>query len=110
MEATTDHLCGATMEGTVATDTATQTWLDLAICRGSTEIFFAPHAERPQARVKREARARLLCQACPVVFECRRHARLHREYGVWGGESEEDRAGAGYPVPAPIGGRSRRAV
>jgi len=87
---------------------AEEGWVELGACRGRTELFFAPHAERPQARARREAKARLVCQACPVIFECRRYARLHLEYGFWGGESEEERATAGYSVPAPIGGRSRR--
>ncbi|MCU1354281.1 MAG: Transcription factor WhiB [Acidimicrobiales bacterium] len=83
-------------------------WMAHAACRGRTELFFAPHAERPQARVQRESRARRICQACPVLFECRNHARGHLEYGVWGGESEDDRAQCGSPVPTPVGGRSRR--
>lgn len=86
------------------------TWMAFGSCRGHTELFFAPHAERPQARVKREAQARRICQTCPVLFECRRHARSNLEYGFWGGESEDERAMAGYPVPAPVGGRSRRRI
>jgi WhiB family redox-sensing transcriptional regulator len=45
-----------------------------------------------------------------VLFECRQHARSNLEYGFWGGESEDERAAAGYPVPAPVGGRSRRRI
>src|SRR5215210_7423174 len=85
-------------------------WMESAECSGRTDLFFAPHAERPQARVKREAKARRVCQACPVLFECRLHARSNLEYGFWGGESEDERANAGYPVPAPVGGRSRRRI
>jgi WhiB family transcriptional regulator, redox-sensing transcriptional regulator len=86
-----------------------QEWMEQALCHGRTGMFFAPHAERPQARVRREAKARQVCQACPVIFECRRYARVHLEYGFWGGESEEERASAGFSVPAPVGGRARRA-
>jgi WhiB family redox-sensing transcriptional regulator len=43
---------------------------------------------------------------CPVRLQCRDHARAHLEYGLWGGESEAERAAAGYAVPAPIGGRT----
>ncbi len=50
---------------------------------------------------------RVLCAACPVVNECRAFARSHREYGYWGGESEEDRHLAGFTVSAPIGVRAR---
>ncbi len=80
-------------------------WLDHAICGGHTELFFAPHAERPPSRLRREAAARQVCMRCPVRIECRDHARQHLEYGFWGGESEAERASAGYAVPAPIGGR-----
>jgi WhiB family redox-sensing transcriptional regulator len=85
-------------------------WMVFADCRGHTALFFAPHAERPQARVKREAKARRICQTCPVLTDCRRHARTNLEYGFWGGESEDERALAGYPVPAPVGGRGRRRI
>ncbi|MEQ1703501.1 MAG: WhiB family transcriptional regulator, partial [Ilumatobacteraceae bacterium] len=46
-------------------------WMDLAACKGHTPLFFPPKAERPQARERREARARRLCIACPVLSECR---------------------------------------
>ena len=82
-------------------------WFDSAACRGKPELFFAPHAERPQARVRREAAAREVCAGCPVILPCRAHARANREYGFWGGESEDERAAAGYPVPAAVGSRRR---
>ena len=82
-----------------------QSWMGGASCQGRTTVFFAPHAERPQARLRREAQARLICESCPSLQACRSYARLHREYGFWGGENEEDRAKAGYSVPWPIGMR-----
>jgi WhiB family transcriptional regulator, redox-sensing transcriptional regulator len=82
-------------------------WVDHAVCKGKTQLFFPPRAERPQARVRREAQAKLLCQRCPVMIECRTWARENREYGFWGGESEEERHLAGYTVAAPIGVRAR---
>lgn len=85
-------------------------WMDHALCHGRTELFFAPHAERPPARLRREAAARQVCMRCPVRLECRDHARFQLEYGLWGGETESERAEAGYAVPAPIGGRIARAV
>jgi len=84
--------------------------MDGAACRGHPDLFFAPHAERPQARVRREARARRLCGACPVAAPCREFARRNREYGFWGGESEEERHRAGFTIPSPIGVRSRLAA
>lgn len=82
-------------------------WREHAACKGRTELFFPPKAERPQARARREAQADLLCTSCPVRIPCRRYARENREYGYWGGESEEDRHVAGYTVAAPIGVRAR---
>jgi WhiB family redox-sensing transcriptional regulator len=87
-----------------------QTWMHDAACRGRTDLYFAPPGERPQARVRREARARSLCLGCPVLAECRWYARRHREFGFWGGESEDERGAAGYPVRAPLGGRARRSL
>ena len=83
-------------------------WMDHAVCKGRTHLFFPPKAERPQARVRREAQARKLCGSCPVQTQCQSFARDNREYGYWGGESEEERHLAGFTVAAPIGVRSRR--
>jgi WhiB family transcriptional regulator, redox-sensing transcriptional regulator len=82
-------------------------WMNQAMCKGKTSLFFPPRAERPQARVRREAQARLLCAGCPVLEPCRQYARANREYGFWGGESEEERHLAGFTVAAPIGVRAR---
>lgn len=82
-------------------------WFAQAECRGLSSIFFPPSAERPQARERREAQARAVCGACPVISECRDFARRHHEYGFWGGESEEERHAAGYRLIAPIGVRAR---
>lgn len=84
-------------------------WQDFAACKGRTELFFAKKAERPQARDRREARARMLCTACPVQTPCRTFAREHREYGFWAGENEEHRHLLGFTVSAPIGIRARQA-
>lgn len=84
-------------------------WMDQAACKGRTALFFPPKAERPQARDRREAKARRLCLGCPVLAECRSFARDHHEYGFWAGESEEDRHLLGFTVSAPIGVRARAA-
>ena len=78
-------------------------WMADAVCCGHTAIFFAPPGERPEAREVREGRAREICQSCPVMDPCRSWAREHREYGFWGGESEEERAAAGFRVEMPVG-------
>jgi WhiB family redox-sensing transcriptional regulator len=78
-------------------------WQSAALCAGQTDLFFAPPGERPEARARREAKARQLCLVCPVLDACRGWARSNREYGFWGGESEEERARAGYRVDMPVG-------
>ncbi len=81
-------------------------WQDEAVCKGLTEVFFGPAAERPERRVEREALALTYCHSCPVMLPCRRNARLNREHGIWGGENDEQRAAAGYAPRSP----SRRSV
>ena len=82
-------------------------WSGSAACKGLSSIFFPPPAERPQARERREAQARLVCLSCEVLDDCRDYARRNREYGFWGGESEEERHEAGFRLIAPIGIRAR---
>jgi WhiB family redox-sensing transcriptional regulator len=79
------------------------TWTDSAACQGQNELFFAPAGERPETRNVRESKARAVCTNCAVVMPCREWARENREYGFWGGESEEERAAAGYRVDMPVG-------
>lgn len=81
-------------------------WMDRAACRGLTHLFFPLTAERPQARERREALARSVCAECSVQKACRDFARENHEYGLWGGESEDERHEAGYRLIAPIGIRS----
>ncbi|MCB0982439.1 MAG: WhiB family transcriptional regulator [Acidimicrobiaceae bacterium] len=84
-------------------------WMADSACKGRTRLFFPPKAERPQARARREAKARRICMGCPVLEQCREYARANHEYGFWAGESEEDRHLAGFTVSAPIGVRARAA-
>jgi len=74
-----------------------------AACKSQTSLFFPPPGERPEAREVREAKARALCGSCRVLTDCREYARNQREYGFWGGESEEERAAAGFRVDMPVG-------
>lgn len=78
-------------------------WTAQAACAGQTNLFFAPAGERPEARAVRERKARAVCEECSTLSSCRDWARDNREYGFWGGESEEDRAAAGYRVDMPVG-------
>ncbi|OUS97100.1 transcriptional regulator [Rhodococcus sp. NCIMB 12038] len=68
-------------------------WQARAACRGNDlAVFFAPDAERGNARARREAQARQICLPCPVLEQCRDHALTMGEpYGVWGGMTETDR-------------------
>jgi WhiB family redox-sensing transcriptional regulator len=72
-------------------------WTHEAACRGRTNLFFGIAGERPERRARREAAARKVCESCPVRVPCRLVARVNGENGFWGGESEEERAAAGYP-------------
>lgn len=82
-------------------------WMAQAACRGMTQLFFPPSAERPQARERREAIARQVCGSCPIQVACLTYARDNHEYGFWGGESEDERHAAGFRLIAPIGTRAR---
>ena len=84
-----------------------ENWMKEAACKGLGHLFFPAPAERPQARERREATARLVCASCEVQSVCQVFARHHHEYGFWGGESEDERHAAGYRLIAPIGVRAR---
>jgi WhiB family redox-sensing transcriptional regulator len=86
------------------------TWVDEAECRGKSDLFFAPFAERPEARVRREAKANELCDMCVAAGPCKDYARQNRELGYWGGESESERATAGFAPTTPIIGRRQVAA
>jgi WhiB family transcriptional regulator, redox-sensing transcriptional regulator len=87
----------------VETRFETLLWMQEGVCSGNTSLFFPPPGERPEAREVRESKARALCYSCPALEPCRSWARENREYGFWGGESEEERAAAGYRVDMPVG-------
>ena len=77
-----------------------------ALCVGRTELFFPPYNERPSTRARREHRAKQLCGHCPVQETCRAFARAHGEYGVWGGETDEERVLAGTRLRYPYSPKS----
>lgn len=82
-------------------------WMKQAACKGLSHLFFPAPAERPQARDRREGTAKSVCAQCTVALACRQFARTQHEYGLWGGESEDERHAAGYRLIAPIGVRAR---
>lgn len=68
-------------------------WHLEAVCRrDEAALFFAPSKEPTADRLAREAAAKRVCAACPVMVECREHALLQPEpYGVWGGLTAAER-------------------
>lgn len=76
-----------------------QFWVKKAICVGNSSLFYPYDGERPLSRDKRERKAKSICFNCPVIKECRDYARVNAEFGIWGGENEEDRYLAGYNLP-----------
>jgi WhiB family redox-sensing transcriptional regulator len=70
-------------------------------CRQQPEAFHAPDGERADSidYVRRVNEARALCARCPIMLACREQGRQMREPGIWGGETDEERAAAGYPPP-----------
>ena len=76
-------------------------WHEKALCVGLSHLFFGPDNERSSAKQRREQQAKSICFKCPVIEQCRNHARSNSEYGIWGGESEEDRYKQGISIPDP---------
>lgn len=68
-------------------------WQLQGSCRGAdSSLFFHTDNERGSARERRETRAKAICQTCPVLAQCRRHAMTVQEpYGIWGGLGEIER-------------------
>lgn len=71
-------------------------WFQHAVCSDDRSLFFAGPGERPERRAKREIKAKRICAVCPVRLICRDSGREQREHGVWGGETEAERAALGY--------------
>jgi WhiB family transcriptional regulator, redox-sensing transcriptional regulator len=69
-------------------------WQDRAACRGMDALlFFGPDGEPRPEREIREAKAKAVCQLCPVQVQCLDYAlRNSIRYGIWGGLSEQERA------------------
>jgi WhiB family transcriptional regulator, redox-sensing transcriptional regulator len=70
------------------------TWQVKAACRGpQAEVFFPPpQFERKDEKAEREARAKQICNDCPVRQPCLDYAVAIREpHGIWGGLNENER-------------------
>lgn len=57
--------------------------------RYDPELFFSTNPSDIQL-------AKSLCRSCPEQIACRETARERREFGIWGGEDDKQRAKAGY--------------
>ncbi len=68
-------------------------WPDKAACRGlDVQLFFGAEEEQPSERDFREARAKAVCESCPVRRECLDYALENSlRYGIWGGLDEDER-------------------
>ena len=69
-------------------------WADHGKCQDQPKLFYNDEEDPKGVRRDKEKLAKQICQKCPVLTECRRHAMHERElYGVWGGLSEMERHG-----------------
>lgn len=71
-----------------------RSWQPVALCRGNhSHLFFPPStSERKEERERREARAKSICDVCPVRGDCLDYATTIKEpYGIWGGLTETER-------------------
>jgi WhiB family redox-sensing transcriptional regulator len=87
----------------------TNDWMDFAVCRGNSHLFFPPTNVTGRARVKLNKEALKLCAVCPVVEPCRDYGIRTGSAGIWGGETEEQRAERGLPVSVEVQRRLQRA-
>ena len=66
-------------------------WRELGSCRTLDTALFFPIGQTGEAELA-IARAKEVCETCPVSQECLEFAiTTNQEYGVWGGHSEEER-------------------
>lgn len=75
-------------------------WTDRAACKGKLYLFYPDFSERPVKKMRREMLAKAICAKCPVAQQCKQYAHSNPEYGIWGGENEEERFCQDVPVPA----------
>lgn len=68
-------------------------WEMSAACMGmDTSAFYPADKERGVSRRVREAKAKAICDRCPVIAECLQWAIATNEpWGLWGGMTREER-------------------
>ena len=70
-------------------------WQEQAACRSYDNVlFFGPdQGESELEKQAREARAKAVCQRCPVSDPCLEFAmETNQKYGIWGGLTDKERA------------------
>ncbi|MFD3039343.1 MULTISPECIES: WhiB family transcriptional regulator [Mycolicibacterium] len=74
-------------------DPAFPDWRSHSSCRDvDPMVFYGPDHERAAARRRRVARAKAICQSCPVRQACLRQSlRVPEQHGVWGGLTPDER-------------------
>ena len=79
------------LASSLALANADYTWRSLAVCRGTDPDLFLPVGTTGQALVQ-IARAKEVCDECPVRVECLDYAiATNQDSGIWGGLDEEQR-------------------
>jgi WhiB family transcriptional regulator, redox-sensing transcriptional regulator len=69
-------------------------WRSAAACRSADPDLFFPISDSGPAR-EQTAQAKAICATCRVRRECLAFAlRTGQVYGIWGGTTEHERAGA----------------
>jgi WhiB family redox-sensing transcriptional regulator len=69
-------------------------WQEEAACREYDNLlFFGEEGEPELEKQAREARAKTVCQRCPVAEPCLEFAmETNQKYGIWGGLTDKERA------------------
>jgi WhiB family transcriptional regulator, redox-sensing transcriptional regulator len=69
-------------------------WQDEAACKDYDNVlFFGEEGESELEKQAREARAKSVCQRCPVIEPCLEFAmETNQKYGIWGGLTDKERA------------------
>lgn len=79
-------------------------------CHTNPKLFHTPRGEGATGndRKRRVNAAKALCNTCPVKAACRDHGRQTGEPGIWGGETEQERAAARRTLAGLVAEAERR--
>ncbi|MFZ1361445.1 MAG: WhiB family transcriptional regulator [Candidatus Nanopelagicales bacterium] len=70
-----------------------QTWMRNSACNtADPELFHSPEKESPAARKLRERQAKVICNTCPVINECREWAQDTDDgFGIYAAQTADER-------------------